>query len=238
VLTASAGNSYKWFNGTTQVGTASTYTASTAGGFTVEVTNTLGCKAISAVTTVNGSTQLTPTITAPATPFCAGGSVVLTASAGTFYKWFNGTTQVGTAASYMAKSAGPYTVEVTNALGCKAISAVTTVNGSMQLTPTPATSFCTIESVMLTSSAGTSYKWFIGTTQVGTAASYMANSAGPYTVEVTNALGCKATSAVTQLSMTSMMLWYADADNDGIGDVTNALSACIKPNGYVASARR
>ena len=124
---------------------------------------------------------------------------------------------------------------------CKAISAVTTVNGSTQLTPTitaPATPFCAGGSVVLTASAGTFYKWFNGTTQVGTAATYMANSAGPYTVEVTNALGCKATSAVTQLSMTSMMLWYADVDNDEIGDVTNALSACIKPNGYVASARR
>ena len=100
----------------------------------------------------------------------------------------------------------------------------------------PATSFCTGGSVILTASAGASYKWFNGTTQVGTAAIYTAASAGAYTVEVTNAASCKATSAVSQISVSSTVTWYADADNDGLGDITNSLNACTKPNGYVATS--
>jgi hypothetical protein len=90
--------------------------------------------------------------------------------------------------------------------------------------------------VVLTSSAGASYKWFNGTTQVGTAAIYTAATAGAYTVEVTNAASCKATSAVSQISVSSTVTWYADADNDGLGDITNSLNACTKPNGYVATS--
>ena len=118
-----------------------------------------------------GSTSCSSTISIPTTSFCAGGSVILTASTGASYKWFNGTTQVGTAATYTATATGAYTVEVTNTAGCKATSAATiiTVNALPTATITaPATSFCTGGSVILTASAGASYKWFNGTTQVGT----------------------------------------------------------------------
>uniref|UniRef100_UPI000475FA3F T9SS type A sorting domain-containing protein n=1 Tax=Cytophaga aurantiaca TaxID=29530 RepID=UPI000475FA3F len=90
--------------------------------------------------------------------------------------------------------------------------------------------------VVLTTSTSASYKWFNGTTQVGTAASYTATAAGAYTVEVTNASGCKATSAPIQISIASSVTWYADTDNDGLGDITNTVNACTKPNGYVAIA--
>jgi hypothetical protein len=51
--------SYKWFNGTSKVGAASSYTATTAGNYTVEVTDgATGCKATSSVTTVTTSTGI------------------------------------------------------------------------------------------------------------------------------------------------------------------------------------
>ena len=239
ILSSSAGASYKWFNGTTQVGTAATYTATASGSYTVEVTNSAGCKAASAATQITVSAAPAATITSPATAFCTGGSVVLTASTGVSYKWFNGTNQVGTDASYTATAAGSYTVEVTNASGCKATSAATTITTNALPTATitsPATSFCTASSVVLTASTGSSYKWFNGTAQVGTAATYTATAAGSYTVEVTNAAGCKATSAVIQISLATTVTWYADADNDGLGDISNTINACTKPNGYVATA--
>ncbi len=207
VLTASTGTSYKWFNGTTQVGTSASYTATAAGAYTVEVTNSSGCKATSAVTQITVNAAPVATITSPVTSFCAGGSAVLTASAGTSYKWFNGTTQVGTAATYTATAASAYTVEVTNSSGCKATSAVTqiTVNAAPVATITaPVTSFCAGGSAVLTASGGTSYKWFNGTTQVETATSYTATTPGSYTVEVTNSSGCKATSAVTQITVNAL----------------------------------
>jgi pectate lyase len=207
VLTASPGASYKWFNGTTQVGTAATYTATAAGAYTVEVTNTGGCKATSATTQITVSALPTSGITTPTTSICTGSFTVLTASPGASYKWFNGTTQVGTSNTYAATASGTYTVEVTNTGGCKVTSAPTQITVSALPTAaitTPTTSICTGSSTVLTASPGASYKWFNGTTQVGTAVTYTATAAGAYTVEVTNTGGCKATSAATQITVSAL----------------------------------
>ena len=72
--------------------------------------------------TVNPLPVATITAGGPTT-FCPGGSVILTASAGTSYLWSNGeTTQ-----SITVNSSGSYTVIVTNASNCSATSAVTVV---------------------------------------------------------------------------------------------------------------
>lgn len=205
-LTSSTGSSYVWKNGITQVGTGSSYTATTAGSYTVEVTNAGNCSATSAATTVTVNAAPTATITASgATTFCTGGSVVLTASAGSSYVWKNGTTQVGTSASYKATTAGSYTVEVTNAGNCKATSTATTVivnaAPTATITANGPTAIPQGGSVVLTASAGSSYVWYKGSTQVGTAQTYTATAAGAYTVEVTNSSNCSATSAATDVSI-------------------------------------
>ena len=89
---------------------------------------------------------------------------------------------------------------------------------------------------MLTSSAGSSYKWFNGTTQVATTQSYTANAAGSYTVEVTNANNCKATSAATTVTISTGPTWYEDVDGDGFGNAAVTLISCTKPAGYVTQA--
>ncbi|ABG58437.1 T9SS type A sorting domain-containing protein [Cytophaga hutchinsonii] len=237
VLTASSGASYKWYRGTAPVGTAASLTVTEAGAYTVEVTNASGCKATSAVTQIAVNTATIPTVTASSTSFCAGGSAVLTASSGASYKWYRGTAPVGTAASLTVTEAGAYTVEVTNASGCKATSAVTQIGVNTATIPTvtaSSTSFCTGGSAVLTASSGASYKWYRGTVPVGTAASLTVTEAGAYTVEVTNASGCKAASSVTQINTTQQTVWYADADNDGKGDAASTLLSCTKPQGYVS----
>jgi beta-xylosidase len=290
VLATSTGTSYKWMNGTTQVGTAATYTATTTGSYTVEVTNANNCKATSAVTVVTVNPLPTATIsTQGATNFCQGsGSVTLNANTGTglSYQWLNGTTSAGTGSASLSLyvSSGTFTVKVTDANGCAATSSPVVVTATptptaptvtataaycqnataAQLTatgtglkwyadnttttvlanaPTPittatgttnyyvsqtlngcespratlavtvnaspaasvtagaATTFCSGGSVLLTSSAGSSYVWKNGTTQVGTGATYTATAAGSYTVEVTNATNCKATSAATVVTV-------------------------------------
>jgi endo-1,4-beta-D-glucanase Y len=288
-LTASAGSSYVWKNGTTEVGTSATYSATTAGSYTVEVTNANNCKATSTVTvvtvnaapsaptvtsavaycqnttaaqlTANGTglkwyannttttalasaptpstatagtttyfvsqttngcessrAQITVTVNAlpaaaitagSATTFCSGGSVTLTASAGSSYVWKNGTTEVGTSATYSATTAGSYTVEVTNANNCKATSTATvvTVNTlpAAVITPAGSATLPAGGSVTLNANTGSglTYKWFKGSSEVGTGASYTATSAGSYVLEVTNASGCKATSLATDVNAAS-----------------------------------
>jgi hypothetical protein len=187
--------------------------------------------------TLNVSNSLV-TLSGPTT-FCTGSGLTLTASSGASYIWKNNTTQVGTAAAYTTNSSGSYTVDATSAAGCKVTSAPVATVGSTSTPSTitaTATSFCPGGSATLTASAGASYKWFNGITKVGTASTYTATTAGAYTVEVTNDAGCKATSDPIQISIGSTATWYADGDNDGLGDITSALNACTKPNGYVATA--
>ena len=118
--------------------------ASTAGPYTV--TNAIaasgGCAAVSATTTVVVNALPTATLAAgSATTFCAGGSVVLTAPAGTgnTYQFFNGTTSLGAASAtntFTATAAGSYTVVVTSASGCTATSTATAVTVNPATTAT------------------------------------------------------------------------------------------------------
>lgn len=199
VLTASSGSSYLWTPGgqTTQ-----SITATAAGSYSVAVGTGSSCSATSTPVTVTIASAPTATITANGpTTFCQGDNVTLTASAGTSYLWSPGnqTTQ-----SITVNSAGSYSVRVTASGGCSATSSptnVTVTSGiSATITPNGATTFCQGGSVTLTASAGASYLWSPGnqTTQ-----SITVSSAGNYSVRVTSAGGCSATSAATTVNINS-----------------------------------
>jgi GH35 family endo-1,4-beta-xylanase len=210
VLTASSGASYKWFNGTTQVGTAATYSATTSGSYTVEVTNAANCKASSAATTVTvNAPPAAPTVSAPQIAYCQGAIATQLTASGTALNWY--ATATGGTATTTAPTPSTTTVGTTNYYvsqttnGCeggRAMIAVT-VNALpiASISTTTPTTFCTGGSVVLTASSGASYKWFNGTTQVATAATYSATASGSYTVEVTNAANCKASSAGTSVTV-------------------------------------
>ena len=242
-LTAT-GTGLKWYSAATAGTSVTTQTPVTiaAGTTNYYVSQTVnGCESSRATLAVTVNALPAAAITAGgATTFCQGGSVVLTASAGSSYIWKNGNTQVGTAASYTAQASGSYTVEVTNAAGCKATSTQTavTVNAlpAAAITAGGATIFCQGGSVVLTASAGSTYIWKNGNTQVGAAASYTAQASGSYTVEVSNAAGCKATSLPTTVAVTIPTLWFADTDKDGLGDADDTRSACTQPTGYVSTS--
>jgi hypothetical protein len=241
VLTASSGSSYKWMNGTTQVGTAQSYTATTAGSYTVEVTNANSCKATSTATTVVVNALPTATITASGSAaIVSGTSVVLTASSGSSYIWKRGGTQVGTAQSYTATTAGSYTVEVTNANNCSATSSAMTVtvtaNQPSTITvtaPTPnATVIGAIDiAVDVTDADGTItlVEFLDGTTVIGstTAAPYNFTwdnpSEGAHTifVRVTDSNGGVTTSAATQVT--------SSTTTTGVQS-SNTLNAVVYPN--------
>ncbi|MEN9304165.1 MAG: hypothetical protein RL264_2594, partial [Bacteroidota bacterium] len=193
-LTASLGSTYLWSNGAT----TQSIVVSTSGTYTVTVTGTNGCSAISLGTNVTvSSLPTTPTISAGgSTTFCSGGSVTLTSSSATGNTWSNGAT---TQAITVTQS-GTYTVTVGSA-GCSSTSAGTTVTVNPSPTaPTISaggpTTFCSGGSVTLTSSSATGNTWSNGaTTQAITV-----TQSGTYTVTV-GSTGCSSTSTGTTVTV-------------------------------------
>jgi len=196
VLTANSGSSYLWNNGAT----TRSITVKATGSFSVKVTFANGSSATSAATTVTVNTLPTATISANrSTTFCQGDSVILTSSIGTSYLWNNGVTT----RSITVKNSGSFSVKVTNANNCSATSAATAVTVNTLPTATisasGSTTFCQGDSVILTSSAGNSYLWNNG----AITRTITVKNSGSFTVKVTNANNCSATSVATSTTMRS-----------------------------------
>ncbi len=99
---------------------------STAGAYSVVVTDAKGCVVTSASINVTQSTLAVNSISGPI-EFCAGISFILTANrtggVGPFtYEWRRGADVVGNDATLSANVAGSYTVKITDSKGCSATS--------------------------------------------------------------------------------------------------------------------
>jgi hypothetical protein len=192
-LTANGANSFSWSPGTG---------LNTTTGFSVianptlttiyTVTGTAGVCTTTTTGTVTVNSPPAATIAAGGpTVFCQGGSVILNASNGTSFLWSNG----ATTQSISVSTAGNYSVTVTSGNGCSATSSVVTVVvnplPTASISANGPTSFCQGDFVILTASPGTSYLWSNG----ATTQSIMVSNAGNFSVTVTNANGCSATSS-------------------------------------------
>ncbi len=198
VLSAPLSTSYLWSTGET----TRSITVTTAGFYSVTVTNAAGCQSTSILTQVIvNALPSAPTITPAGTvSICSGSSRTLTSGSGTTYLWSNGATTQSTDVT----TAGTYTVRVTNPNGCLSPASLPTtiVVNSLPATPTITTSgstaICAGSSVTLTSSASTSYLW----SNSAVTRSIVVNSAGDYWVRVTDANNCQsAQSAVTTVTV-------------------------------------
>ena len=199
VLSAPLSDSYLWSNGEI----TRSITVTVAGNYTVQVTNAAGCQSVPSGTTVVTVNPLPsrPTIAPAGTVnICAGTSRTLNASAGTTYLWSTGATTQAIDVS----TAGSYTVQVTNSLGClsQPSLATTVVVNPLPATPTITasgpTAICVGSNVILTSSLSTSYLWSTG----ATTRSITVSNAGDYSVRVTDATTCQsAPSAETTVTV-------------------------------------
>jgi hypothetical protein len=204
-LSASNGSSYLWSNGAT----TQTITASSAGNYSVQVANAAGCNATSTIVNVVVNPLPAANITANgSTTFCAGGSVVLSATAGASYLWNTG----ATSQTLTVNTSGTYTVTVTSNNGCVGTSSPQTVTVSAQpstsITANGATSFCAGGSVLLSAPNGGTYLWSTG----ATTPSISVSTAGSYSVSVTNGAGCSATSTPTQITVNPLPTVSAGAN--------------------------
>ncbi len=203
-LTASGGGTYQFSPGATQLNGGNTASVNTAGTYSVTVTSANGCSATASTTVVGDQTAPTPGLTNNGPLSCTMTSVTLTASGGNTYRFSSGATQIGTSNQATVGVSGTYSVTVTGANGCSA-TAQTTVTGD-QSAPTatltnngPIT--CSMSSVTLTASGGTSYRFSSGASQIGSSNQATVTIGGLYSVTVTNAgNGC---SGVTSTSVSS-----------------------------------
>ncbi len=211
-LIATGGNMYQWSgpNGYTSNsgGNISRTNANVnmSGTYTVTVTNNTCVDILSIVVTVHPIPSATLSGT---TPVCSGGTITLTAPAGsTSYQWSgpggfstntgNNNTLARTNATTLM--GGLYKVTVTNAGGCTAsASRSISVSAPTTATVTGATSVCGNANVVLTATTvGVGYAWTgPGGFTATTAAINTPAVAGQYKVTVSNAAGCISTASRT-----------------------------------------
>ena len=197
--------SYLWSNGSTTSSTS----ASTAGNYSVTVTNTDGCSVttIATAVTVNALPTATVSNLTNTFDFCDGSSVVLDAPTGASgYQWYkDGVLLAGaTSGSYSATGSGSYAVSVMNADGCSNLSAAQTVtknvNPTAIISAGSALSFCDGGSVTLTGPSNMSYLW----SDASTSQSLVLSSSGQVGLTITDANGCSATASTVDVNVYSV----------------------------------
>ena len=222
--------SYQWSKDGRAISgaTSATYSVTTGGAYSVTVTDANGCTDSSAsvpVIVIPG-----PTVTvSPASGElnCVTTSVKLTATASGgeepyCYQWTKDSSVIpgATGSSYTATSAGAYSATVTDANGCTAspggVSIIHVPDPIVSVAPTSGELNCATTSVRLTAAASEGktpycYQWAKDGRAISgaTGSSYTATSAGAYSVTVTDANGCTASSVsvcVTPVSYTHLTL--------------------------------
>ncbi len=175
---------YQWSNNSK----TATILVTEAGNYAVTVTDSNGCSGSDEVSVIVSDL---PDITfSGATTFCADGQTeVGVTENGLQYSWSNG---ANTQAVTVSESA-MLTVTVTNADGCKQTASITvTENPPLQITFEGERNICPGSSTIIQpSSTFESYLWSTGSTD----RSIEVTNPGPYTLQVTDNLGCTATAA-------------------------------------------
>ncbi|MDZ4758915.1 MAG: GEVED domain-containing protein [Bacteroidota bacterium] len=217
---------YQWkLNGNNiSTGTDSFLYISGAGTYTAEVINNGGCTATSSSSiSLSLHTAPSPSLTAAgSSTVCNGDSVSLTATNTntglSSVSWMLNTNVLTTTANpIFVKASGPYTAKITDNNGCKATTAA--VNVFVNPLPVP-TITQDIPNNELSTTAFSTYQWYKNGVAItgATTQKLKVYSNGDYTVEVTDANGCKG------MSVKSTVVW------GGVIATTNNLLVKVYPN--------
>jgi len=175
---------------------------------TVLVTDSKGCQASQTAVVTKGNNPLSANITGPFTTICPGASVALTASVSgnsgdPSFQWQNDGSNIGgqTGSVYVAFNAGNYQVAVSDNRGCRTTSnSIRLNNSNLSINISSPTNFRYCERGLAnfarltgnpSGGAGSyQYRWFGGNAN-GQATQTVDVFAGFFSVEVTDAQGCK-----------------------------------------------
>lgn len=169
-----------------------------AGIYNVTATDSSGCTGTSSDVIVLVNPLPTPTIVADDTlDFCAGGFVGLSTQEYESYLWSTG----AISQNITVFQSGAYSVTVTDSAGCASATAHVDVTvyepPVVTVTTTGPTQFCFGDSVVLTSSPGSSYLWSNG----ATSQSITVFTSGSFQVEVTDENGCTGLSPLVTIEV-------------------------------------
>lgn len=209
------GNTIQWkLNGSNINGANGTsFTATQAGNYSVDVSNGPTCNATSNTITISVVPGPNPTITSQgATTFCEGSSVALNVGtiAGASYQWLNNGSPIlgANQQNFTAFTSGSYAVLVSTS-ACAATSNAIAVTAN----PSPVstvfangpTTFCQGNTVLLTGpqAPGLTYQWINNGNPIAGANSdsYTATTSGSYVLSITSS-GCVGNSPATQVNVT------------------------------------
>jgi uncharacterized protein YjdB len=239
-LSANSGTglTYQWSNGSNN----QTITVSTAGNYTVTVTNADGCSSTSSATAVTVTALPVVASITGTTAVCTGSTTTLSSTTGSGV-WTSSNPSVASIISstgvVTGVTAGTSTITYTvTAGGCtNSTTTVVTVNAlpTATITTIGTTTFCTGGSVSLvgpSAPAGMtySYQWNVDGSAISgaTSSSYTASAAGSYTLTVTNNNGCSATSAATVVTVNALPT---------LASIGGTTSACIGSSTVLTNAQ-
>jgi gliding motility-associated-like protein len=202
-LTASGASTYTWSTGATTASMSAAPSTNTT--YTVNANDINGCGgSATASITINSNLSVNATNNGP---LCAGGTLSFSASTGVTWSWtgpggFTSGNQNPSVTNAAPASSGVYSVTATDANGCFG-SATTTV--TINPLPVPAASsnspLCANQTLNLSASGGSTYSWtgpnaFSSAQQNPSLASVTTAASGSYTVLVTDANNCTASTTV------------------------------------------
>jgi hypothetical protein len=215
-LTAAAGQTYLWSNGST----IQSITVSQAGSYSATVTTADGCVGTTATLVTSSFIGADTSVTSSGSlSFCNGGSVTFTAVSGQNYLWNTGdTTQ-----SITASTSGNYSATVTTNDGCvgstmpKFVNVFADADTSISVSQTL---FCASDSATLSADINQVYSWNTGeTTQ-----SIVVNTTGDYYLTTTTTDGCVGVSDTVSITVVPDIVMPQIVSN-GLGWVTSGATS-------------
>lgn len=200
----------------------------------VESGNLTACRTSSQILTITITPTLSATISSNA-PLCAGNTLLLSVTGNEPYQWtgVNGFTATGASVSIpdaQPAQSGKYYVQANNAAGCSYSDSITvSISPAPVATAGPDTSICKNESVQLTSSGGTTYRWLPST---GLSADNIANPVAMpadttnYMVIVSTGTACSDTAYVI-INVASRPMVNAGPDKSILKGETTVLNGIV-----------